>query len=292
MLRQSLAALAAITPLLAMSAIPSGAIASEEHGSKPVPDSVITGQLKELSESAAGKGYGPQSPRDIENPSGKNRVQFDAAPDRSEMNLCNIHFHEGAEHKGGQFKSFIGNGDGKGFGTGFKYTGQLTKSELQPIGQKVGSSEHGDLKPGDTIEIHFVHSTAQVKPGPTLGACVSKEINNPQLRVEAVVAVLVNDRAAADFTKMADVKTINGYYSAPNIPGNLGKPVSYGGSTTGPAYNIKGSPYQVTWSVRPKVVKVDILSVAKWLSGNPFNEDHAHGVRNLVLDPALLSPIR
>ncbi|MCP5079377.1 MAG: hypothetical protein GY951_15140, partial [Psychromonas sp.] len=61
------------------------------------------------------------------------------------------------------------------------------------------------------------------------------------------------------------------------------------GSTTGPGYNEKASPYQVTWSVRPNVAKVSIESVGKWLEGNLFNEDHAHGVRNLVTNPDLLS---
>lgn len=63
----------------------------------------------------------------------------------------------------------------------------------------------------------------------------------------------------------------------------------YAGSTTGPSYNEKGSPLQASWSVRPDVMKVSIKSVAKWLEGNAFDEDHAHGVRNLVVNPALLS---
>jgi len=146
--------------------------------------------------------------------------------------------------------------------------------------------------PGDTIEIHFVYSSANVKPGPTLAACISKNNINPQLRVEAVVAVLVNDRSAADFAKMTKIAFVNGYSASRNIPDNLGEPVAYAGSTTGPSYNLKPSPLQVTWNVRPKVVKVDILSVAQWFKSNPFNEDHAHGVRNLVLDPDLLSPIQ
>ena len=75
------------------------------------------------------------------------------------------------------------------------------------------------------------------------------------------------------------------------MPEYLGDPVSYAGSTTGPDYNEKASPFQVSWSVRPKVVKIDISSVASWLSKNLFKEDHAHGVRNLVIDPELLSPI-
>jgi hypothetical protein len=75
------------------------------------------------------------------------------------------------------------------------------------------------------------------------------------------------------------------------MPTDAGAAISYDGSTTGPSYNEAGSPYQVTWNVHPKVTKVSISSVAKWLAENEFDEDHAHGVRNLVNDPALLSKI-
>ncbi|MGL6177274.1 MAG: delta-class carbonic anhydrase, partial [Vibrionaceae bacterium] len=68
-----------------------------------------------------------------------------------------------------------------------------------------------------------------------------------------------------------------------------GTPITYAGSTTGPAYNENGSRLQVTWSVRPKVVKTNIASVVSWLNNNAFNEDYAHGVRTLVVDPELLS---
>lgn len=54
----------------------------------------------------------------------------------------------------------------------------------------------------------------------------------------------------------------------------------------------RGSPFQVTWSVGPKVAKVDVESVGDWCEGNIFEEDHAHGVRNLVTDPELLSEIK
>ena len=85
------------------------------------------------------------------------------------------------------------------------------------------------------------------------------------------------------------VEQVNGYYQAVNIPRNTGTPVQYAGSTTGPSYNEKGSPLQVSWSVRPNVMKVSIKSVAKWLENNEFDESYAHGVRNLVVNPALLS---
>lgn len=167
------------------------------------------------------------------------------------MNLCNIHFHEGAEHRGGNFTTYLGNGDGKGYGTGFGYDGELTDAELAAIDAPIGTGEHGLLEPGMTIEVHYVHSTAQVTPGPTLGSCLSDALINPQLRVETQVMVLVNDRAALSFVDLAAVEEVAGYWQAPNLPNDTGTPIAYNGSTTGPSYNEAGSPLQVSWSVRP-----------------------------------------
>ncbi|MEQ8286245.1 delta-class carbonic anhydrase [Thalassospira sp.] len=261
--------------------------ASETHA---VSDEIIAQQRAALAVATDGMGYGPQSPRDINALGGANHRSFSMAPAASNMALCDIHFHENAEHKGGQFTTFAGNGDGHGYGTGFKYDGELTDAERAPVGMAIGAGEHGDLEPGDTIEIHFVHSSAQATLGNGLGTCLSDATGNPQLRVEAVVAVLVSE-GGADFTDMAEIKQINGLNQVPNLPANLGDPVMYAGSTTGPGYNEKGSPFQVTWSVRPEVVKLNILSVDAWLKDNPFDEDHAHGVRNLVTNPDLLSQI-
>ena len=114
---------------------------------------------------------------------------------------------------------------------------------------------------------------------------------NPQLRVETQVYVVVNDDDAADFGMLTAHGVKNGYHQALNIPSNTGTPVQYAGSTTGPSYNEAGSPLQVSWSVRPEVMKVDIATVGKWCEGNTFDEDHGHGVRNLVTNPDLLSKI-
>ena len=260
-------------------------------GGESVADDVIAAQRAKLAESTDGKGFGPQSPRDLSSVAGNNSRAFSAAPSYKEMNLCNIHFHENAEHKGGEFTKYAGNGDGKGYGTGFVYSGELTEAELAPYSSRVGSSEHGDLAPGDTIELHYVHTTAQVTPGPTLGACLSDSIKNPQLRVETQVYVIVNDDSALDFVELTKHEVVNGVHQAINFPDNTGTPIQYDGSTTGPSYNEVGSPLQVSWSVRPKVAKVSISSVEAWLKDNVFDEDHAHGVRNLVTNPDLLSKI-
>ena len=264
-------------------------IAAEQHINHQVDNQVIKAQRIELEINTLNKGFGPQSPRDIDHLAGINQQQFTIAPPYTEMNLCNIHFHKNAEHKGGEFTKYAGNGDGEGNYSGYKYSGTLTKAELSSTTNEIGKSKHGHLSAGDTIEVHYVYSTAKVKPGPTLAACLSDSISNPQLRVETQVYVLVNDKKALNFIELTQSAEAGGYQQALHIPKNSGKAIEYKGSTTGPGYNKKGSPFQVTWNVRPKVLKVDINSVDRWLQGNVYKESHAHGVRNLVINPKLLS---
>lgn len=268
-------------------AMVSTAALADDH--KHVADSVIQAQRASLAANTEGKGFGPQSPRDIDALVGANPIVFDEAPPYTEMNLCNIHFHKNAEHKGGEFTKYAGNGDGKGHNTGFVYAGELSAKELAPYEGNVCAAKGDSLKPGDTIELHYVHSSAAIRPGPTLGACLSESIMNPQLRVETQVYVLVNDDQAYDFGTLTEHGVRNGFQQALNIPNDTGTPVQYAGSTTGPSYNEAGSPLQVSWSVRPQVAKVNIETVEKWCEGNVFDEDHAHGVRNLVANPELLS---
>lgn len=284
---KSLAAVAAVLGLNACGTTPEDILSS----GKTVDDKFIGIQRSALAAATVNAGFGPQSPRDIDSGDGSNPRPYTLAPSYTEMNLCNIHFHESAEHKGGEFTTFAGNGDGKGSGTGYVYSGKLTAAELASTGKEIGKGKYGMLEPGDTIEVHYVHSSAQVEPGATLGACLSDSIMNPQLRVETQVFVLVNDTSALDFSELTEIEQVNGYQQAVNIPSNTGSPVQYAGSTTGPGYNEKASPLKVSWSVRPNVAKVDINSVDTWLSDNVFGEKEAHGVRNLVVNPDLLSAI-
>lgn len=267
-------------------------VAMARDASHSAGDATVAAQNALLEKNTEGKGFGPQSPRDLALRKGSNARIFAAAPAYRQMNLCNIHFHKNAEHKGGEFTSLAEDSHGHAGYSGYKYSGKLSADESKPLDAEVCKSEHGGLQAGDTIEMHYVHSTAQVVPGPTLNACLSESLANPQLRVEAQVFVLVNDPKAADFNELAKVGQVNGYQQALNIPKTTGRPVQYAGSTTGPAYNEKGSPLQVSWSVRPRVMKVNADSVGQWCRGNSFKEDHAHGVRNLVVNEKLLSNIR
>lgn len=174
---------------------------------------------------------------------------------------------------------------------GYQYSGALSPQERAPSDNPVCQGEHGGLSPGDTIEVHYVFSSGQITPGPSLSACFNDAITNPQLRVEAQVYVLVNDVSAKNFALLTEIEQVNDLYQAVNIPNDTGVPVEYAGSTTGPGYNEQGSPFQVSWGVRPQVAKVSFESVGEWCNGNVFEETHAHGVRNLVVNPDLLSPI-
>lgn len=234
------------------------------------------------------EGYGPQTPRDIDNLMGSNKRLFSSAPSYKQMNLCNIHFHNNAEHKAQNFSIFAGHGDRAGYQCNISKS--LSKAELKPTKGKICK----DLKPGDTIEVHWVHTSCDIKPGQGLGSCLSDGCANPDLRVEAQVFVLVNDASAVNFNDLAyHGNQQNGLHQAKTIPNNTGKPVEFLGSTTGPSYTEKKcSPLQVTWSVRPQCQKLDINSLGDWCKDNVFKEGYAHGVRKLVTHPDLLSEIK
>lgn len=258
-----------------------GSVASEnehEHG-------------HENSAGAACEGYGPQAPRDIDNVAGTNKRIFTMAPDYTKMNLCNIHFHNNAEHKAKDFSIYAGEGEhGHGGGYQCKNSKSLSQAELMPPKETMCNG----LKPGDTIEVHWVHTTCDIKPGKGLGSCLSEACANPELRVETQVFTVVNDSSALDFNELTyDGNMINGYHQAKALPKNTGKAIEFPGSTTGPKYTEQQcSPMQVTWSVHPNCAKIDINSLGQWCKGNVFEEDHAHGVRKLVTNPALLSEIK
>lgn len=241
------------------------------------------------------EGFGPQTPRDINSRTGENPVVFSLARPSDQLNLCNIHFHENAEHKAAAFSIYAGEGH-NGYGSGYQcgISKNLTEKELRPTVQAICHSEHGDLKPGDTIEVHWVHTSCDIQPGPSLAACVSDSCSNPELRVETQVFTLVNDHSALNFLDLAYAGNMkNGLHQAKMIPSYTGRPIEFLGSTTGPKYSEQAcSPYQVTWSVRPQCAKLDINSVGEWCKGNVFEEDHAHGVRKLVTNPKLLSIIK
>ncbi len=230
---------------------------------------------------------GPQTPRDIASLAGLNTVTFPFAPPANEMNLCNIHTHTNAEHKGPGFSVFVSNAEDGGYAC--NETSGLSEAELAPA-----EGAYEGVEPGDTIEVHWVHTTCAAAPGEGLGACVPETCSGPLLRVEAQVFLVVNDPEALDFTAMAfGGHMVDDLHQARMIPATTGEPVLFRGSTTGPSYDQSTcSPAHVTWSVRPQCARLDINSLHRWAEqGNVFNETHSHGVRQLITALELLAPI-
>jgi len=234
-------------------------------------------------------GYGPQTPRDIAQVKGTNARIFTLAPPSTDMNMCNIHTHTNAEHKGPGFS--ISAGSSVHGGWRCSGLGDLTNAELA---MPEGEMAFEGVKTGDTIEVHWVYSSCDIQPGPGLGSCLSDACSNPELRVEAQVFLVVNNPDALDFEDFAyDGNQVNDLHQPVSLPTGTGEPIVFAGSTTGPKYTQeKCSPLQVTWSVRPQCAKVDISSLGRWAAkGNVFEETESHGVRQLVTAPELLSKI-
>ena len=244
------------------------------------------GAAQEAAREAPCVNMGPQTPRDISSAFGLNPESFPLAPPANEMNLCNIHTHTNAEHKGPGFGVFVSDADDGGYAC--NETAELSAAELAPA-----QGAYKGVKPGDTIEVHWVHTSCNAAPGEGLGACVPDGCGNPLLRVEAQVFLVVNDPGALDFTAMGYAGPGDGLHQAKMIPATTGEPVLFRGSTTGPSYDQSNcSPVRVTWNVRPRCARLDISSLHRWAAqGNVFNETKSHGVRQLVTIPELLSPI-
>lgn len=268
------------------SSTPPAPVTSEATGS----ESSATAPAAEPAHDALCTDFGPQTPRDISSVAGTNPDAFPLAPPYTEMNLCNIHTHTNAEHKGPGFSVFVNDSDSGGYAC--NETAGLTPAELAAPAVNAGAFQ--GVKPGDSIEVHWVHSSCDIEPGEGLGSCLSDACTDPLLRVEAQTFLVVNDPTALDFRDFDYAgSALNGRHQAKSLPTDTGTPVVFRGSATGPSFTESTcSPLKVTWSVRPQCARLDINSLNAWAAdGNVFNESKSHGVRDLVTAPELLSPI-
>ncbi|WP_179137668.1 delta-class carbonic anhydrase [Candidatus Entotheonella palauensis] len=99
---------------------------------------------------------------------------------------------------------------GAGQHGGWKCNADIQSQQKAEALAPITASANGctNVQPGDTIEVHWIFSSCNVQPGEGLGACLSAECVNPQLRVEAAVYLLVNDDQAIDFGQF-DYHTID-----------------------------------------------------------------------------------
>ena len=75
----------------------------------------------------------PQSPRGLTKFGGKNLIEFPLALAYSQLNLCNIHTHTNAEHKGPGFTVDLGKHENGGYACNQTITqGELHSHDLVP----------------------------------------------------------------------------------------------------------------------------------------------------------------
>ena len=229
---------------------------------------------------------GPQAPRDIDSAWGTNATQFKTAYRTSKMNLCDIHYHWNAEHKSAAYSTFV---DTHNDHSGWAVIKPASTDPKERAENDISHLLEGDaheigVMVGDTIEVHFVHTSCNVKyeelePANGLNNCATTVCANPQLRVVAQVFKVVDEEHEhADVTDLSHPMAHNDAR------------VVYTGSTTGSKYNNDHcSPYQVTWDVKKTPATISAHGLAHW---SHEHEQHAHAVRELVTRSELLSPMR
>jgi len=212
---------------------------------------------------------GPQSPRDLAVAGGTNRLPVPGDGTRPPR-LCNVHFHRPAEHAGIAECPAVASEGGGGAAAGV-----------------CGSGEHRPVRAGEEIEAHWVYTSCPEPPEPRPGldncVCGSQEGPDPMVLMVLGRAYLVSPDGTSG--------------AADRLAEPAGVLARYGGSTTGPSYSGGGpddprpcSPARVQWAMDRRCLALQVSALGEWCRTNPWNEDHAHGLRDVIEREDWLSP--
>ena len=214
---------------------------------------------------------GPQTPRDIGVAGGTNEVPVPGDGTRPPR-LCNVHFHQPAEHAGIAECPAVG-----------PEAGAAAAGVCEPE----GTGEHRPVRVGDEIEAHWVYTScpAPPEPRPGLDNCVCGSQEGPDPMVLMVLArkyVVAPDGSGGAADRLIEPA------------GDLAR---FGGSTTGPSFSGGDpddprpcSPARVQWAVDRQCRALGLSALGEWCRTNPWDEDHAHGIREVVVREDWLSP--
>lgn len=254
---------------------------SDVSSKEPAATEPATGGEALAKDEVACSDAGPQSPRDVDQVAGENVLppEFVKAPPFAEMNLCDIHYHTFAEHKASGYPTLTGSGDHAGFA--------CADHEPAEGAERRAAATCQETSLGDTVEVHWVFTScdSEKRLGHSLDTCLEGCEGAPVLRVEGRVFYLTEDEDALKFKDFSNPDSVQ-------VP-SADAAVEYIGSTTGPRFNREGicSAPGVTWNVGTACSPLRLDSLDAWCADNVFEEHKAHGVRTLVTDLKLLSPI-
>jgi hypothetical protein len=202
----------------------------------------------------------PQAPRDLSLAGGVHEATIPGPGDEAQW-LCNVHFHDPLEHAGvGLCPEVTAGGD-----------------DVCVPAEAGGEDE--PVRAGDIIEVHWVYSSCQPagtpppEAGQGLAPCVCD--GGQILRVRAQVYVV--DSGDADASSLL-------------APPDGVALASYAGSTTGSKYDGVCSEVAVNWEVGTECHSLSRPALGAWCEDNVFGEGTAHGPRELITEPSLLSP--
>lgn len=150
----------------------------------------------------------------------------------------------------------------------FEHAGFVMPAGVEPTEAAVCH----DVKNGDKIEAHWVYTSCPLPAEPKHGLanCVC---DRPDMVLRVIAGVYIVNDEGGEFTQPTE---------------NLAK---FAGSTTGTKYtNEVCSPARVNWEVSREVTYLKRDALGAFCSDNPYNEDHPHGVRELVVREDWLSP--
>lgn len=241
---------------------------------------------------------GPQAPKDLTTATLNTAAHGTRNPQApifthdqmNHMTVVNVHFHLGAEHKSDNYndEQFTEDYDASNpVGGPYGVTDHPARpgfygSGYSPSGRKDRDAVPAPckgMKVGDTIEVHWVHSSAGVRQPDDgdyqlledgLGSAVNgRALRNPQVHVEAVVyQILPDGDAGITFTPVGSLRETHW----PDEP-SADEYIRYVGSSTGMSYtgNEEGptqtcSPYLINWGVDLRLHKVSSTTMQEFCS--------------------------
>ncbi|HUO86325.1 MAG TPA: delta-class carbonic anhydrase, partial [Thermoanaerobaculia bacterium] len=205
---------------------------------------------------------GPQAPRDIGRAGGTNPLPVPGDGSRPPR-LCNVHFHRPAEHAG---------------------IGACPAVRAEPASFACAAGGGEPVRPGDEIEVHWVYTscpaTAERRGG--LADCVCEGPAEMELMVFGQEYAMTTDGDGGAERELREPS------------GDLAR---YAGSTTGPGWSDGSagdprpcSPARVEWAVARQCRALTLSALDAWCATNEWNEDHAHGVRQVIDREDWLAP--